>query len=204
MSCECDLCRLSSVETGKHLFSQQLSFKERDAVLFRCHQGSQGTLRSLQSESYAAVKGGRGGLGGGFTRSDDVEVKIRNKTMMLIMQKQQSGGIKQPITPAGRRSRRDFPSVRETCRRCRGIDRQSTDLIVNQDRRANREINSLSAINRATAALVTSPATELKCAGWWTEYVEVIHPNFLFANLLRENLWNDSQTVRTMFLPSRF
>lgn len=96
VSCECDLCRLSSVETGKHLFSQQLSFKERDAVLFRCHQGSRGTLRSLQSESYAAVKGGRGWSG--FTRSDDVEVKIRNKTMMLIMQKQQSGGIKQPIT----------------------------------------------------------------------------------------------------------
>lgn len=88
------------------------------------------------------------------------------------MQKQQSGGIKQPITPAGRRSRCDFPSVRETCRRCRGIDRQSTDLIVNQDRRANREINSLSAINRATTAFVTSPATELKCVGWWTEYVE--------------------------------
>lgn len=187
MSRECDLCRLSSVETGEHLFSQQLSFKERDAVLFRCHQGSQGTLRSLQSESYAAVKGGRGGLGG-FTRSDDVEVKIRRKTTMLIMQKQQSGGIKQPITPAGRRSRRDFPSVRETCRR-RGIDRQSTDLIVNQDRRPNREINSLSAINRATTAFVTSPATELKCAGWWTEYEEVIHPKwFLFVNLLRENL----------------
>lgn len=99
---------------------------------------------------------------------------------MLIMQKQQSGRIKQPITPAGRRSRRDFPSVGETCRRCRGIDRQSTDLIVNQDRRPNREINSLSAINRATTAFVTSPATELKCAGWWTEYEEVIHPKFVF------------------------
>lgn len=66
------------------------------------------------------------------------------------MQKQQSSRIKRPITEGCR----DLPSVRETCRRCHDIDRPSTDLIENQDRRANREINNLSANNcAATAAL---------------------------------------------------
>lgn len=95
----------------------RLSFKDIDAVLFRCHQGSRGTFRSFQSESYAAVKGG-GGLvdrGGGRRRVGSqglmVEVKIRNQRMVLIMQKQQSSRIKQPIMPAGTRSHCDFPSV---------------------------------------------------------------------------------------------
>lgn len=57
------------------------------------------------------MKGGRGWSG--FTRSDDVEVKIRNKTMMLIMHKQQSGGIKQPITEPPRLpvSQRNMPTL---------------------------------------------------------------------------------------------
>lgn len=121
-------------------------------MLFRGHQEYRGTSRSLRSESSAAVKWGEGR--GGSTRSDEEEVKIRDKIMMLIMQKRQSSRIKEPITEGCR----DFLSVRKTCRRCGGIDRQSTDLIVNQDRRVNREINSLSANNCATTtvlALVT-------------------------------------------------
>lgn len=87
--------------------------------------------------------------GAGCTRSDEGEVKKRDKIMMLIMQKRQSGRIKEPIKQGGRA----FLSVRKTRRRRRCIDHQSTDLIVNQDRRANHEINSLSANNCAATAV---------------------------------------------------